>query len=174
MTSASTPDYRRDIDGLRAIAVMGVILHHAAGGLVQAGYAGVDVFFVISGFLIGGIVLREREDGRFSFRRFYARRARRILPALFFVMLATLPVAWMLMTPNQLRYYGGGALATLMFLSNVWFFYRIDYFNPAAAEDPLIHTWSLGVEEQFYILLPILILLLWRFGRRCVSTGCVQ
>ncbi len=160
--------YRRDIDGLRAVAVMGVVLHHAGVGVVQAGYAGVDVFFVISGFLIGGIVSSELAEGKFSWRGFYARRVRRILPALFFVILMSLAVGWVMMTPDQLRYFGGGALATLMFLSNVWFYNRIDYFNPAAAEDPLIHTWSLAVEEQFYIALPILLLLLWRGGPRVV------
>jgi peptidoglycan/LPS O-acetylase OafA/YrhL len=160
--------YRRDIDGLRAVAVMGVILHHAGVGRVHPGFAGVDVFFVISGFLIGGIIASERAEGRFSWRRFYARRARRILPALFVVILVSLAVGWGMMTPDQLRYFAGGALATLMFVSNVWFYNRIDYFNPAAAEDPLIHTWSLAVEEQFYIALPILLLLLWRGGPRVV------
>lgn len=161
-------DYRRDIDGLRAVAVMGVILDHAGFEAIRAGHAGVDVFFVISGFLIGGIVARERAEGRFSFRAFYARRARRILPALFAMVLVTLPFAWALMTPDQLRYYGGGAFSTLIFLPNVWFYNRIDYFNPAAAFDPLVHTWSLGVEEQFYIFLPLLLVLLWRFGRGAV------
>lgn len=158
--------YRRDIDGLRAFAVMGVILHHAGVALVGSGYAGVDVFFVISGFLIGGIVAGEMAEGRFSWRRFYARRARRILPALFLVILVTLALGWVIMTPEQLRYFGGGAISTLFFLSNVWFYNRIDYFNPGAAEDPLIHTWSLAVEEQFYIVLPVLMFLIWRFGFR--------
>ncbi len=172
MTASDGPmDYRRDIDGLRAIAVMGVIFHHAGVALISGGYAGVDIFFVISGFLIGGIVAKERAEGRFSYRAFYARRARRILPALIFVILCTLPFAWTMMMPEQLRYFGGGAASTLIFLSNVWFFYRIDYFNPRAIEDPLIHTWSLGVEEQFYIALPILLLLLWRLGRRTVIVG---
>jgi peptidoglycan/LPS O-acetylase OafA/YrhL len=145
---------------------MGVILHHAGVALVGSGYAGVDIFFVISGFLIGGIVAGEMAEGRFSWRRFYARRVRRILPALFLVILATLAVGWVTMTPEQLRYFGGGAISTLFFLSNVWFYNRIDYFNPDAAEDPLIHTWSLAVEEQFYIVLPILLFLIWRFGPR--------
>ncbi|MFZ1469620.1 MAG: acyltransferase family protein [Paracoccaceae bacterium] len=158
--------YRRDIDGLRAFAVIGVILHHAGLSAVAGGYAGVDVFFVISGFLIGGIVVSDRTAGRFSYRNFYARRARRILPALVAVLLVTLPFGWLLMMPDQLRYFGGGALSALAFLSNVWFYNRIDYFNPRAVEDPLIHTWSLGVEEQFYILLPILLLLLLRLGKR--------
>lgn len=143
---------------------MGVILHHAGVALVGSGYAGVDIFFVISGFLIGGIVAGEMAEGRFSWRRFYARRARRILPALFLMILATLVLGWFTMTPDQLRYFGGGAISTLLFLSNLWFYNRIDYFNPDAAEDPLIHTWSLAVEEQFYIVLPILLFAIWRFG----------
>jgi peptidoglycan/LPS O-acetylase OafA/YrhL len=157
--------YRRDIDGLRAIAVMAVILTHAGFAVVPAGHAGVDIFFVISGFLIGGIIVTALDEGRFSFREFYLRRARRILPALFAMLIATIPLGWTLMTPDQLRYYGGGAFATLLFLSNVWFYKRIDYFNPDAANDPLVHTWSLGVEEQFYLLAPALIVLLWRLGR---------
>jgi peptidoglycan/LPS O-acetylase OafA/YrhL len=144
---------------------MGVILDHAGVSLVRSGYAGVDIFFAISGFLIGGIVARELDAGAFSFRAFYARRARRILPALFAMILATLPVAWALMTPEQLRYFGGGAFAAVAFLSNVWFFHRIDYFNPEAAEDPLVHTWSLGVEEQFYLMLPMLLVATWRWRR---------
>lgn len=158
--------HRREIDGLGAIAVTGVVLDHAGVPGFGAGFAGVDIFFVISGFLIGGIVLRAMAEGRFSFAEFYARRARRILPALFVMILATLPVAWAVMTPLELRYFGGGAFSTLLFLSNVWFFNRIDYFNPEATSDPLIHTWSLAVEEQFYVILPILLLVLWRFGAR--------
>lgn len=158
--------HRRDIDGLRAIAVMGVILHHAGVHAVQAGFAGVDVFFVISGFLIGGIVLAERAAGTFSYRAFYARRARRILPALLLVILCSLALGWVLMTPDQLRYFGAAALSALIFVPNIWFYNRIDYFNPAAAEDPLIHTWSLGIEEQFYLALPLLLLGIWRFGPR--------
>ncbi len=154
--------HRQEIDGLRAIAVSGVILDHAGVPGFSAGFAGVDIFFVISGFLIGGIVLRALAEGRFSFRTFYARRARRILPALFVMILVTLPFALMLMIPRELRHYGGGAFATLLFLSNVWFLNRIDYFSPEAASDPLLHTWSLAVEEQFYLVLPVVLILLWR------------
>ncbi|GAB4383941.1 acyltransferase family protein [Albidovulum sp.] len=160
------PAYRRDIDGLRAVAVMAVIVAHAGFGFLPAGHAGVDIFFVISGFLIGGIIAGEMAQGRFSFRAFYARRARRILPALFVMLAATLPVGWLLMTPDQLRYHGGAAVSALAFLSNVWFYNRIDYFNPEAANDPLVHTWSLGIEEQFYLAAPLLMLLAFRLGRR--------
>jgi len=160
--------YRPDIDGLRAIAVMAVILYHLGLPVAASGYAGVDVFFVISGFLIGGIVLRERAEGRFTYRRFYARRVRRILPALCATMLVLVPVAWAVMTPHQLRYFGGAVFATLAFLSNVWFYTRIDYFNPDAELDPLLHTWSLGVEEQFYIVFPPLVALAALISRRAV------
>lgn len=163
------PGYRKDIDGLRAIAVLGVVLYHYGFDALGAGFAGVDIFFAISGYLIGGIVLDETRAGTFSFRAFYARRARRILPALIAMMLLTIPVAALLMSPHQLRYYGGGALASLLFVSNIWFYNLIDYFNPQAALDPLVHTWSLGIEEQFYLGLPVLILLLWRFARRQVA-----
>lgn len=157
--------YRDEIDGLRALAVMGVILYHLGLKFISAGYAGVDVFFVISGFLIGGIIFRQRQMGTFSYRDFYARRARRILPALFTVILFSMLAGWLTMMPNTLRYFGGAALSTLLFISNIWFFQVIDYFNPAALKDPLIHTWSLAVEEQFYLFVPLLFGLLWRFGK---------
>ncbi len=162
--------YRQEIDGLRAIAVMGVILYHLGLKQISAGYAGVDVFFVISGFLIGGIIARQREAGSFSYRDFYARRARRILPALFAVILVSIVVGWFTMMPREYRYFGGAALSTLLFASNIWFFELIDYFNPSALQDPLIHTWSLAVEEQFYMFVPLLFGLLWRFGRKAVFT----
>ena len=161
-----TGTYRPDIDGLRAVAVLSVILYHLGVVIPASGFAGVDVFFVISGYLIGGIVLRARAAGTFTYRAFYARRARRILPALCAVIVVCIPVAWVVMTPHQLRYFGGGVVATLLFVSNIWFFDRIDYFNPDAELDPLLHTWSLGVEEQFYLIFPVLVALVARRWRR--------
>lgn len=157
------------MDGLRAIAVLSVISYHAGLSFLSGGYGGVDIFFVISGFLLGGIILREKSDGDFSYRRFYGRRIRRIFPALLVMILVTLPFAWWLMIPDQLRYFGGAALTALLSLSNIWFYDRIDYFNPDAANDPLIHTWSLGVEEQFYLLLPLLLSALLMLGRRALA-----
>lgn len=163
--------HRRDIDGMRAIAVLAVVLYHYGFGLVSAGYAGVDVFFVISGFLIGGIILDDCAAGRFSYRAFYMRRVRRILPALLAMMLLVMPVAALVMSPNELRYFGGGVLSALLFVSNLWFYNLIDYFNPGAALDPMVHTWSLGVEEQFYILAPLLLVWLAGRGRSVVVAG---
>lgn len=155
--------YRTDIDGLRAIAILGVVLYHAGLKQMSGGYAGVDVFFVISGYLIGGNILDDLAAGRFTFRKFYTRRARRILPALIVMVLAVMGLGWVTLMPDIYRYMGGAAVTALLSLSNVWFLTRIDYFNPDASQDPLIHTWSLGVEEQFYLVIPLLLLLLWRW-----------
>jgi peptidoglycan/LPS O-acetylase OafA/YrhL len=155
--------YRTDIDGLRAIAILGVVIHHAGFSALGGGFAGVDVFFVISGYLIGGHIFEDLAAGRFSFKRFYLRRFRRIYPALVTVLLATLIAGWFIMLPHDYRYMGGAAFTALLSLSNVWFLQTIDYFHPEAAHDPLVHTWSLGVEEQFYLLVPLTLFLLWRW-----------
>ena len=157
--------YRREIDGLRAVAVFPVILFHAGLETFSGGYVGVDVFLVISGYLITSILITELKDERFSIARFYERRARRILPALFFMMACCLPFALALMPPYQLREFSGAMVAVSLFASNFLFWLRTDYFAPAAEENPLLHTWSLAVEEQFYIGFPLLLLALWRFGR---------
>ena len=159
-------NYRREIDGLRAIAVLPVILYHAGFSVFQGGYVGVDVFFVISGFLITTIILNDLKQGRFSILRFYERRARRILPALFTVVASCLPFAWIWMTPVQMEKFSQSVLATFLFLSNIYFWRDSGYFAAAAGEKPLIHTWSLAVEEQFYLLFPLLLLLLWKRGAR--------
>ena len=160
--------YRPEIDGLRAVAVVPVILFHAGFELFSGGYVGVDVFFVISGYLITTIIAGELAEGRFSLRRFYERRARRILPALFFVMLCCLPFAWMWMLPAEFKDFSHALIAVSFFASNILFWRQSDYFAPAAEENPLLHTWSLAVEEQFYIGFPILMLIAWRFGRNPV------
>lgn len=153
-------DYRREIDGLRAIAVLAVILFHAGLG-VRGGFVGVDSFFVISGYLITGIILSECEAGTFTLAGFYERRIRRILPALFFVLLCSLPVAYILLLPDQMTRFAKSLLSGLFFVSNYYFGKGVGYFAPSAEEEPLLHLWSLAVEEQYYIFFPLLAAWLW-------------
>ena len=147
--------YRAEIDGLRALAVLPVILFHAGFEWFSGGFVGVDVFFVISGYLITTIIISEMAEGKFSIVNFYERRARRILPALFFVMAACLPFAWVWLTPNDLKDFGQSLVAVSTFSSNILFWLESGYFDRAAELKPLLHTWSLAVEEQYYILFPI-------------------
>ena len=157
--------YRAEIDGLRALAVLPVILFHAGFELFSGGFVGVDVFFVISGYLITTILIEDIENKRFSIINFYERRARRILPALFFVMLVCIPFAWMWMLPSQMKDFSQSLFAVSLFASNILFWRESGYFAPAAEEMPLLHTWSLAVEEQYYVLFPIFLILAWRFGK---------
>ena len=156
---------RPEIDGLRAIAVVPVILFHAGLTLLPGGYVGVDVFFVISGYLITGLLLLDLDAGRYSLAQFYERRARRILPALFVVVAVTLPLGFAVMLPGQFRDLSESVVTVILFLSNLYFLTQIDYFAPDAALQPLLHTWSLAVEGQFYLAFPALLALLWRAGR---------
>lgn len=156
--------YRAEIDGLRALAVLPVILFHAGFEWFSGGFVGVDVFFVISGYLITTIIISEMAEGKFSIVNFYERRARRILPALFFVMAACLPFAWLWLTPNDLKDFGQSLVAVSTFSSNILFWLESGYFDTAAELKPLLHTWSLAVEEQYYILFPIFLMLTWRLG----------
>ncbi|WP_082890467.1 acyltransferase family protein [Halotalea alkalilenta] len=160
--------YRREIDGLRAIAVLPVIFFHAGFNIFSGGYVGVDVFFVISGFLITTIILSDLDQGKFSIKTFYERRARRILPVLFFVLICCIPFAWMWMVPSQFKDFSQAIIAVSFFVSNILFWQKADYFAPDAEENPLLHTWSLAVEEQFYIFFPLLLIMLWRFDRRSI------
>lgn len=157
-------NYRSEIDGLRALAVLPVILFHAGFDMFSGGFVGVDVFFVISGYLITTIIINELEEGQFSILGFYERRARRILPALFFVMVVCLPVAWLWMMPSDLVKFGESMVAVATFVSNIFFWKESGYFATASELTPLLHTWSLAVEEQFYILYPLLLFILWRTG----------
>ena len=157
--------YRREIDGLRAIAVLPVILFHAGTAHLGGGYTGVDVFFVISGYLITALILQGKENDAFSLWRFSAHRARRILPALYTVMLACTVFAWVWMPPVQYVDFAKSLQSAVLSASNIYFGGQGGYFDTAIAEKPLIHTWSLGIEGQFYILFPLLIMGLWRFGR---------
>jgi peptidoglycan/LPS O-acetylase OafA/YrhL len=158
------PSYRPDIDGLRAIAVLLVIGFHAFPNLVPGGYVGVDVFFVISGFLITGLLLQDLENKDFSFSRFYARRIRRIFPALVVVLVVCFAAGWVILPPLDFRSLGINTFGGAAFSSNLVLLGEAGYFDFVAAQKPLLHLWSLGIEEQFYIVWPVLLLL--TFSRR--------
>ena len=147
------------MDGLRAVAVVPVILFHAGFSYFQGGFVGVDIFFVISGYLITSIIYREVQSGTFSLIHFYERRIRRILPALFVVSLACVPFSWLWMFPAEFKDVAQSLIAINFFASNILFWTETGYFNPASELKPLLHTWSLAVEEQFYVLFPLLLLL---------------
>ncbi|MCY4337146.1 MAG: acyltransferase family protein [Litoreibacter sp.] len=156
--------YRPEIDGLRAIAVLAVIFFHAQFDFFSGGFVGVDIFFVISGFLITSIIAGQLEQGRFSLLTFYQRRVRRIFPALFFVILCCLPFAWFWLMPQDLVDFAKSVGSVIAFVSNFWFWDQSGYFDTVAELKPLLHTWSLAVEEQFYLFVPLLFMLL--FSRR--------
>ena len=158
--------YRPEIDGLRALAVLPVIFFHAGFDLFSGGYVGVDVFFVISGYLITSIIIREYHAGRFSFADFYERRARRILPALFLVMLTSLIGAYFILMPGEFKDYAQSLFAVSLFSSNFLFWTESGYFDTLAELKPLLHTWSLAVEEQYYILFPPVLFLLWSHNKK--------
>ncbi len=158
--------YRPEVDGLRAVAVLPVILFHAGFGAFGGGFVGVDVFFVISGFLITRILVDELEAGRFSMAAFYERRARRILPALFVMLALCVPAAWALLPPSAMARFSDSLVAVTLFSSNILFWRQSGYFDTAAELKPLLHTWSLAVEEQYYILFPIVLAAVYRFNRR--------
>lgn len=159
--------FNTDIQGLRAVAVMLVVLYHAGLDLLSGGYIGVDVFYVISGYLITGLLLKEMEaDGTLRLPRFYARRVRRLLPAATLVVMATVTVAWWLYTPLEMKQFLSSAVATTLYVSNIWFAHlATDYLAADTHANPLLHTWSLAVEEQFYLFWPLLILFLARVVR---------
>jgi len=157
--------YRAEIDGLRAIAIGAVLLFHANLGL-SGGYVGVDVFFVISGFLITGLLLKDLDRGDFSILEFWERRIRRILPALAVVIIASVVAGWFLFIPAHFKQLGQSVTAQALLCSNFYFWKQSGYFADDADLKPLFHTWSLAVEEQFYLLFPFLLMLLTRFSRR--------
>ena len=160
--SSTHPKYRTDIDGLRAVAVLSVVVFHAFPALIPGGFIGVDIFFVISGFLISTILMRELELGTFSFAAFYGRRIRRIFPALLTVMAACLAFGWFALFPDELKQLGLHAAGGAGFMSNIVLWQEVGYFDRAADTKALLHLWSLAIEEQFYIVWPVLLLLAWK------------
>jgi peptidoglycan/LPS O-acetylase OafA/YrhL len=156
MTSLSRA-YRPDIDGLRAVAVLAVVTFHAFPEYIAGGFIGVDVFFVISGFLIAGITLDEAQTSTFSLKRFYARRVRRIFPAMLLVLFTSVLAGWFILLPAELERLGRQVFASAAFVSNFYFWLQSGYFSPDARTFPLLHLWSLGVEEQFYIVWPLIV-----------------
>lgn len=152
--------HRKDIDGLRSVAVLPVLFFHANIWPFSSGYVGVDIFFVISGYLISGLILREAENETFSIIDFYDRRARRILPALFVVLSIVTLIAIVTFMPSELVLFGKSLLSSVLFVSNIYYWYSFtDYFNPGSSSNPLLHVWSLSVEEQFYVFWPLLLVI---------------
>jgi peptidoglycan/LPS O-acetylase OafA/YrhL len=158
--------YRPEIDGLRALAVLAILFNHAGVPWLPGGYLGVDIFFVISGFVITRILAGELAAGQFSLLAFWRRRMRRILPALIVLLLICLPLAWFILSPNQLESFLPVFLGAAAMVPNMVLEAQVGYFAPASATQPLLHLWSLGVEEQFYLIYPVLLLGLWRTGSR--------
>lgn len=158
--------YRPDIDGLRAIAILSVIAFHASSALLPGGFIGVDIFFIISGYLISSIIIRELALGRFTFTSFYIRRIRRIFPSLIVVLLFVAAYGWLVLLPDELSALGKHITAGAFFVSNIVLWKEAGYFDAIAAFKPLLHLWSLGIEEQFYIIWPLLVVLCWRLRFR--------
>jgi peptidoglycan/LPS O-acetylase OafA/YrhL len=154
--------YRSDIDGLRAVAVLGVVIYHAFPKLIPGGFIGVDIFFVISGYLISGILYKGHNSGNFSFGEFYARRIRRLFPALITMLALTMAYGWLILLPDEFRQLGKHVAAGTLFIQNIVFWQESGYFDTAASLKPLLHLWSLAVEEQFYIFFPPILLLIWK------------
>jgi peptidoglycan/LPS O-acetylase OafA/YrhL len=172
----STGLYRPDIDGLRAIAILSVVLYHAGVPAVSGGFTGVDIFFVISGYLIGGHIYGELQAGSFSFPRFYQRRARRILPAFYAVLIFTLLAGLLLLSAHELHFLAASAFAATLSVSNLFFLrYLESYFRAKTTLHPMLMTWSLGVEVQFLLLIPLLMVLLARIRRSLIlpATVCI-
>ena len=168
--------YRPEIDGLRALAILPVVLFHAFPTLLPGGFTGVDIFFVISGYLITSILLKDIQAGTYSIKTFYARRVRRIFPALMLVLIAALAFGWIMLTPEEYQRLGKHTAGGVGFIANFMFLKEVGYFDAAADTKPLLHLWSLGIEEQFYIVWPILLALVlkrsWSLWWVIVVLGC--
>ncbi|MGJ4915145.1 acyltransferase family protein [Bradyrhizobium sp. HKCCYLRH2060] len=161
--------YRKDIDGLRAVAVLPVLLYHAFPKAVPGGFYGVDIFFVISGYLITGIIHKQMLSGRFSVADFYARRIRRIFPALITVVLVTFLIAWFVLPPRELKSLGTNIAGGAIFIQNFILLGQVGYFDLAADKKPLLHLWSLAIEEQYYVVWPLLLMLIGAWRRKSLA-----
>ncbi len=170
MSQKASLSYRPDIDGLRAVAVLPVLLFHAGLGC-SGGFVGVDVFFVISGFLIGSLIIKESDSGTFRYLNFWERRIRRLFPAMALVVLTTLAASAIWMVPEHFKSFGQSLIAQPLLISNFYFWRQTGYFETASEFQPLLHTWSLAVEEQFYLVFPPLILFLTRRGKGFAFKG---
>ena len=170
--ATSHPAYRPDIDGLRAIAVLSVVIYHAFPGLIPSGFIGVDIFFVISGYLISTIILQQSLSGVFRFSDFYARRIKRIIPALLVVLSSCLLFGWFGLLADEYEQLGKHTVAGVGFVSNLVLWSESGYFDSASDTKPLLHLWSLGIEEQFYIVWPVLIAFFCRYQSRLL--GCIS
>ena len=154
--------YRGDIDGLRGVAILAVVAFHAFPRLVRGGFVGVDVFFVISGYLISKIIIEKLKDGTFSFSDFYSRRIRRIFPALIVVLTACLVFGWFALLVDEYKLLGRHIAAGAGFVSNIIYWGEAGYFDKSAEAKPLLHLWSLSIEEQFYMAWPLLVWIAWK------------
>lgn len=166
----SARGYRADIDGLRSLAVLPIVIFHLGAPWMPGGYVGVDIFFVISGYLIGGIILSQIHEDRYSIVEFYVRRFRRIMPALIATLAITTAAMLLIAFPRALIDYSKSLISTALFGSNLFFWRTSDYFGPGAETQPLLHTWSLAVEEQYYLIFPILMLIVARFRKSAIPT----
>jgi peptidoglycan/LPS O-acetylase OafA/YrhL len=169
LRAAGHPAYRRDIDGLRALAVIPVVIYHMGYRWLSGGFVGVDIFFVISGYLISSIILGEVAAGNFSLARFYVRRIRRIVPALVVMIAGVFLLGYLALFPGEYKALADSALAATLSVSNIYFLHNTGYFTVHAGNEPLIHTWSLAVEEQFYVVFPLVVMLVHRFARRILT-----
>src|SRR5262249_27848079 len=158
-----------DVDGLRGVAILAVIAYHGFPSWVSGGFIGVDVFFVISGFLITGIIADGLEWQKFSFAHFYARRVRRLFPGLVIVLAACWAIGWLELLPDELVRLGRHVIGGASFVANLVLWSEASYFDTEEVAKPLLHLWSLGVEEQFYLLWPLTLVMLWRIARRHVT-----
>ena len=170
MAHTASTQYRPDIDGLRALAVLPVIAFHLSVPMVSGGFVGVDVFFVISGYLITATLISDIQNSRFSIRRFYERRIRRIFPALFGMLFLTSVLAAVYLCPTDLIAFGKSLVCAVLSVSNIYFWRQQGDFEPESTTRPLLHTWSLGVEEQFYIFFPLVLALLHKRVSRQLRT----